>query len=46
MTKKLEIGFAATGRINRSDFGLAFGVPDITPDAVDLRISGAFRRAE
>lgn len=46
MTDKLEIGFSATGQIDRSAFGLDFGVPDLTPDAVDLRISAAFRRAE
>lgn len=43
MTKKLNIGFSATGRISRSDFGLGYGLP-LVPDQVDLRIAAAFER--
>jgi polyisoprenoid-binding protein YceI len=46
MSKKLEVGFTATAKIKRSEFGLGFGLPVVTPDLVDLRISAAFRRAE
>jgi polyisoprenoid-binding protein YceI len=46
MSKKREVGFSATAQIKRSEFGLGYGVPAITPDRVDLRISAAFRRAE
>ncbi len=46
MSKKQQIGFSATGRIERSEFGLDFGVPAVTPDHVDLHISGAFTLAE
>ncbi len=46
MSKKLEVGFSATAQINRSEFGLGFGVPAVTPDRIDLRIAAAFRRAE
>lgn len=46
MSKKLEVGCSATAQINRSEFGLGFGVPAVTPDRIDLRIAAAFRRAE
>lgn len=46
MSKKLEVGFTATAKIKRSEFGLGFGLPVVTPDQVDLRIFAAFRRAE
>lgn len=46
MTQTLDIGFTATGQINRSEFGLTYGVPDVTPDAVDLDISAAFAKAQ
>ena len=38
---RATIGFAATAVINRSDFGLSFGVPFIS-DRVDLVINAAF----
>ena len=46
MSKKLEVGFTATTQIKRSEFGLGYGVPAVTPDNVELRISAAFRHAE
>ena len=46
MSKKLEVGFTATAQLKRSEFGLGFGVPAVTPDHVDLRIAAAFRRAD
>ena len=46
MSKKPEVGFSATAQIKRSEFGLGYGVPGVTPDRVDLRISAAFRRAD
>jgi len=46
MSKKLQAGFSATTQIKRSEFGLGYGVPGVTPDAVDLRISAAFTRAD
>lgn len=45
MTQTLDVGFTATGQINRSDFGLDYGVSAVTPDAVDLQISAAFSKA-
>lgn len=39
----LNIGFAATGTIQRSEFGLSYGVPLIS-DRVDLTINAAFAR--
>lgn len=44
MNKSLEVGFSATTQIKRNEFGLGYGVPGVTPDAVDLRISAAFSR--
>lgn len=43
MSKKLNVGFTATGTLKRSDFGLGYGVPAIA-DQVDLKISAAFER--
>ena len=40
-TRALNIGFTATARIKRSDFGLGFAVP-VVADEVDLKIVGAF----
>jgi len=42
-TRKLNIGFSATTSINRSDFGLGYGLP-LVPNQVDLRIAAAFER--
>ncbi len=39
--KKLNIGFAATGVIKRSDFGVNYGIP-IVSDKVDIVINAAF----
>lgn len=44
MSKKLNLGFSATGKIKRSDFGLGLYVPMVADD-VDLRIAGAFEQA-
>ncbi len=41
MSKKLNLGFRATGTINRSDFGLGMAVP-VVSDKVDLVINAAF----
>ena len=38
---KLNIGFAATGTIKRSDFGISYGVP-LVSDTVELTINAAF----
>lgn len=46
MNNKLNIGFSATTQIKRNDFELGYGLPVVTPDQVDLRISAAFVRAE
>lgn len=46
MSKKLEAGFTGTARIKRSEFGLGYGLPVVTPDEVELRISAAFSRAD
>ncbi len=43
MNKKATIGFEATTTINRSDFGIAYGIPMVA-DRVDLRITAAFER--
>ncbi len=43
MSNKLQIGFSATAKIKRSDFGLSYGVP-LVGDDVDLQIVGAFER--
>lgn len=41
MNKKLNVGFRATGAINRSDFGLGMAVP-VVSDRVELTINAAF----
>lgn len=41
MNKKKNVGFTATGSINRSDFGLGMAVP-VVSDKVDLTINAAF----
>lgn len=38
---KLNIGFAATTSIKRSDFGISYGIP-LVSDRVDLTINAAF----
>jgi polyisoprenoid-binding protein YceI len=43
MTKALNIGFTATARIKRSDYGLGYAVP-VVADEVDLKIVGAFSK--
>jgi polyisoprenoid-binding protein YceI len=43
MDKKTTVGFTATGSINRSDFGVGYGVPNVS-DKVELNISAAFER--
>jgi polyisoprenoid-binding protein YceI len=43
MGGKENVGFRATGTINRSDFGLGFAVP-LVGDAVKLEISAAFEK--
>ena len=42
--KTLNVGFEATTRLKRSDFGMTFGVPMVSDD-VDLRINAAFAKA-
>jgi len=39
--KKTNVGFAAAGKIKRSDFGISFGVPMVS-DEVALTINAAF----
>ena len=41
---KLNIGFAATTSIKRSDFGISYGIP-LVSDKVDLVINAAFEKA-
>ncbi|MEH3039005.1 MAG: YceI family protein [Sphingomonas paucimobilis] len=41
MNKKKNVGFTATGSINRSDFGLGMAAP-VVSDKVDLTINAAF----
>jgi polyisoprenoid-binding protein YceI len=43
MGGKENVGFSAKGTINRSDFGLGFGVP-VVSDAVELDIAAAFQK--
>lgn len=40
--KKLNVGFAATTSIKRSDFGIAYGIPMVS-DKVDLVINADFQ---
>ena len=44
MNKKDTIGFHATTKIRRSDFGISYGIPFV-PDEVPLEISVAFEKA-
>lgn len=39
----VNVGFEATGRLKRSDFGIAYGVP-LVSDEVELRINAAFEK--
>ena len=41
MTKKANVGFAATTTVKRSDFGISYGVP-LVSDEVKLTINAAF----
>ncbi|PTQ10096.1 hypothetical protein CLG96_13245 [Sphingomonas oleivorans] len=41
--KKDTIGFSATTKLKRSDFGVSYGIPLVT-DEVDLKISVAFEK--
>lgn len=43
LSKKATIGFEATTSVNRSDFGIAYGLPAVG-DHVELRITAAFER--
>lgn len=43
VTKVETVGFSATGKINRSDFGLGYGVPMVS-DEVELAITAAFEK--
>jgi polyisoprenoid-binding protein YceI len=43
-SKKTNVGFRATGSINRSDFGLGMAAPAVS-DRVDLEINAAFEAA-
>ena len=45
MTKKLNLGFTATTKVRRSDFGLGYALP-VVGDQIDLRITAAFERDE
>jgi polyisoprenoid-binding protein YceI len=45
MTKKYTIGFEATGKIKRSDFGVSKYLP-LIGDEVDLTLSGAFEKQD
>lgn len=44
MNKKLNIGFKGRAAINRSDFGIGFGVPMVS-DRVELDLTAAFEKA-
>ncbi|MBV8972034.1 MAG: YceI family protein [Sphingomonadaceae bacterium] len=44
LTKKATVGFAATTKLKRSDFGITTYLP-ILGDDVDLRINAAFEKA-
>ncbi len=43
MSKAETVGFEASASINRSDFGVSYGIP-LVPDRVDLDISAAFEK--
>ena len=44
MSKQLNIGFHATGKIKRSDFGAGMAAPAVS-DEVDLEINAAFAKS-
>lgn len=43
MSKKQTVGFSATAKLKRSDFGLGFAVPAVS-DEVNLEITAAFEK--
>ncbi|WHO37455.1 YceI family protein [Sphingobium sp. AP49] len=43
MNKKENVGFVATGKIKRSDFGMGYGVPMVGDD-IELKIIVAFQK--
>ena len=43
MSKATTIGFSATGKVKRSDFGISYGIPAVG-DEVDLALTGAFEK--
>lgn len=43
MNKAATVGFEATASIDRSEFGMGYGIPMVA-DRVDLRITAAFER--
>ena len=43
MSKATTVGFSASGKIKRSDFGISYGVPAVG-DEVDLALTGAFEK--
>ena len=43
MSKATTIGFEATARVKRSDFGVSYGVP-MVGEMVDLKITAAFEK--
>lgn len=44
MTKAPTVGFSATGKLKRSDFGLGYAIPAVS-DEVSLEIAAAFEKA-
>jgi len=44
MNKKPTVGFHATTKVKRSDFGVSYGIP-MVPDEVELKISVAFEKS-
>jgi polyisoprenoid-binding protein YceI len=45
MNKRLNIGFKGRATINRSDFGIGFGIPMVS-DRVEFDLTAAFEKAE
>jgi polyisoprenoid-binding protein YceI len=43
MSKAATVGFAATAKVKRSDFGVGYGVP-VVGDEVELKITAAFEK--
>ncbi len=43
MSKKQTVGFSATAKLKRSDFGLGYAVPAVS-DEVNLEITAAFEK--